>query len=87
MGARRYLLEQEELLQFFEQVFGMVGPFYGESDFYHAHPDRAEQIADRVWRGVSSRGLEWRAGTQPADMTSPTCPTRAWKVWRCRAAR
>ena len=38
VGACRYLLEQEGLLQFFEQVFGMLGQFYGESDF-----DRANQ--------------------------------------------
>ena len=39
VGACRYLLEQEGLLQFFEQVFGMVGQFYGESDFDRAHPE------------------------------------------------
>ena len=33
VGACRYLLEQEGLLQHFEQVFGMLGQFYGESDF------------------------------------------------------
>ena len=39
MGACRYLLEQEGLLQFFEQVFGMLGQFYGESDFDRANPE------------------------------------------------
>ena len=38
VGACRYILEQEGLWQFFEQVFGMLGQFYGESDF-----DRANQ--------------------------------------------
>ncbi len=39
VGACRYLLEQEGLLQFFEQVFGMLGQFYGESDFDRANPE------------------------------------------------
>ena len=33
VGACRYVLEHEGLLQHFEQVFGMLGQFYGESDF------------------------------------------------------
>ena len=37
VGACRYVLEQEGLLQFFEQVFGMLGQFYGESDFDRAN--------------------------------------------------
>ena len=39
VGACRYLLENEGLLQFFEQVFGMLGQFYGESDFDRANPE------------------------------------------------
>ena len=39
VGACRYLLEQEGLLQHFEQVFGMLGQFYGESDFDRANPE------------------------------------------------
>ena len=39
VGACRYLLEHEGLLQHFEQVFGMLGQFYGESDFDRANPE------------------------------------------------
>ena len=39
VGACRYLLEQEGLLQHFEQVFGMLGQFYGESDFDRANSE------------------------------------------------
>ena len=39
MGACRYLLEHEGLLQHFEQVFGMLGQFYGESDFDRANSE------------------------------------------------
>ena len=39
VGACRYLLEHEGLLQHFEQVFGMLGQFYGESDFDRANSE------------------------------------------------
>ena len=39
VAACRYLLEQEGLLQHFEQIFGMLGQFYGESDFDRANPE------------------------------------------------
>ena len=42
VGACRFLLQEENLLQFFEKVFGMVGVFYGESDFDCAHPEPSE---------------------------------------------
>ena len=33
VGACRFLLQEEGLLGFFEKVFGMLGQFYGESEF------------------------------------------------------
>ncbi|CAE7338201.1 unnamed protein product [Symbiodinium sp. CCMP2592] len=39
VGACRYLLEHEGLLQYFEKVFWMLGQFYGESDFDLANPE------------------------------------------------
>ena len=42
VGACRFLLQEEDLLQFFEKVFGMVGVFYGESEFDCAHPEPSE---------------------------------------------
>ena len=39
VGACRYVLEHEGLLQHFEQVFGMLGQFYGESDFDRANSE------------------------------------------------
>ena len=38
VGAFRYLLEHERL-QYLEQVFGMLGQFYGECDFDGANPE------------------------------------------------
>ena len=48
VGACRYLLEQEGLLQHFEQVFGMLGQFYGESGFDRANlePSSLEGSSD-----------------------------------------
>ncbi|CAE7338013.1 unnamed protein product [Symbiodinium sp. CCMP2592] len=39
VGACRYLLEHEGLLQYFEKVFWMLGQFYGESDFDLDNPE------------------------------------------------
>ena len=48
VGACRFLLQEEGLLGFFEKVFGMLGQFYGESDFDQANkqPSELEGTAD-----------------------------------------
>ena len=89
MGARRYPLEQEGLLQFFKQVFGVVGPFYGESDFYLAHPDRSP----RCWRaergGSCGRSLLGKESLSAGSCRATKGPADIdfwWNVLRGRTA-
>ncbi len=42
VGPCRFLLQEEGLLGFFEKVFGMLGQFYGESDFDQANKQQSE---------------------------------------------
>ena len=42
VGACRFLLQEEGLLGFFEKIFGMLGQFYGESDFDQANKQPSE---------------------------------------------
>eukprot|EP00930_Biecheleria_cincta_P005711 TRINITY_DN106645_c0_g1_i1.p1 TRINITY_DN106645_c0_g1~~TRINITY_DN106645_c0_g1_i1.p1 ORF type:complete len:1091 (-),score=174.04 TRINITY_DN106645_c0_g1_i1:321-3593(-) len=52
VGACQYLLEHDQLLQFFGNVFGMIGATYGESEFDKAHqePSRYEGRAENELR-------------------------------------
>ena len=52
VGACRYLMEHEGLLHFFENVFGMVGQFYGESEYDKANqePSPLEGTAENELR-------------------------------------
>ena len=75
MGERRYFLEQGGLLQFFEQVFGMVGQCYGESGFGSARPEPSplEGGAEGELREPNanlSRSVMDREGLSPAEIRS-----------------
>eukprot|EP00435_Cladocopium_sp_Y103_P069231 s444_g32.t5 len=72
VGACRFLLQEEGLLGFFEKVFGMLGQFYGESEFDQENKQPSElegtpdcQLPDMKVNLI--RALMSRAGLSPNE--------------------
>eukprot|EP00930_Biecheleria_cincta_P079684 TRINITY_DN675_c1_g2_i2.p1 TRINITY_DN675_c1_g2~~TRINITY_DN675_c1_g2_i2.p1 ORF type:complete len:1350 (-),score=330.26 TRINITY_DN675_c1_g2_i2:317-4366(-) len=95
VGPCKYMLDNEGLLGFFEQVYGMVGESHGESEFDQAHQETStyegtaqnalrESKADLIRRQMASEGLTHNAvllvDDDPDEINSVTSLCRSLLV-------